>query len=1307
MGTFTPFKFNFIINKSFMKTQKSFTRQNLRKKLGGFTLIELLIVISIIVLLTTVILVFVHGSILQARDSKRLAEVDSLNKALELYYTDQGKYPETSGWVKIEEDAKEEGPFSQAVKPYLSQIPEDPLYPKVENPDTENEKVFSYQYKSAEDGSDYKIHVEMETEKYSYPSYEIYSTGGGGIIYDIIAPTITNTAPAVNAKIREQKVSYTLSETAKDGTGIIVFTRTSGAEDSNSPHICILQGAALDSGTHANLTLETNANACTNWAYPLVDGTIYTVTFDANDAADNPAIQISNTNVAYDTAPPTITNTAPATNAKIREPKVSYTLSEAAKDTTGIIAFIRTNGTEDPNSPHICILQGTALDPGTHSDLILETTADSCVNWAYPLVGGTIYTVTFNAKDEAGNRADQISNTNVAYDTAPPALAEVTPVPTPAHDTTPDYTFSSNEPGTITYGGDCSSAITAAAAGNNTITFNELSEGTHSNCTITVTDIVGNTSLALSVTAFTITSEDYSLTDCSEVSSVAAGGGAYYVQTANYIMEASGGTLYWAFGGGNNKAYLYYSTDQGASWAEKKVLNTSGSVYSTHLLQDLNGNLYWSFAAGYAYLYRSPPGGNEWSQVKTIDTVTSYAESLFRSSDGVFYWAIGNISYSAGGAKAQIYRSTDGVNWNIQRQIYDGGTLTSTHLLEGANHYLYWSMGSESSQQGKKELLYRSVDGGLTWNPSLEVVGVNRVKADHLLEASNGYLYLSFGGDDRIAHLYRSYQGESWVQLKTFPTLKDIYDVHLLEDFWGNLYWSFGEQGNAHLYRSSDWGVTWENKADIPSGDAYSTWLADYLLRSSTNDGLYWIYTEDGFKGRAFLYESMDGGESWQERKKIEIQPYGGNLGYAPEVFLFEDSNQHLFWSFVAENVHLYRCDLPRRPREQTTLPQWAMFLHDPQHTGSNSEAPSASDNIIWEFPRGGAGLNETDWVVIGTDGIVYTATQNKIYALDPVTGQQKWPQPFTISAVSPDVRITSAPAISSLVTKNGDVLSQSVIYVLLSYVYGGGRSKLVAIDSDNGNVVQERDLTEISGTHSPLTLSEGVLYVGDSSGHLWAINSSNFTIKWKYPAVGSIGTIRYSTPAVSPDGSTVYIGSEDGYLYAVNASDGTEKWKFNTGRTVYASPSIAPDNSAIYIESYCKGIFALNPVNGNTIWPNPAMKDQCSYGSTAIGPDGTIYAEIGYYLHAINPDGTEKAGWPYLLDGNGNLNAVPAVASDGTAYLYSWESSYMYAVNPDGTERWKEDLGLYGEMHNQSPVIANDGTVYVISRNGILYAFK
>ena len=59
----------------------------------GFTIIELLVVISIIGLLSTISVVALNGARKKSRDAKRIADINNLQTALELYYNDNNGYP--------------------------------------------------------------------------------------------------------------------------------------------------------------------------------------------------------------------------------------------------------------------------------------------------------------------------------------------------------------------------------------------------------------------------------------------------------------------------------------------------------------------------------------------------------------------------------------------------------------------------------------------------------------------------------------------------------------------------------------------------------------------------------------------------------------------------------------------------------------------------------------------------------------------------------------------------------------------------------------------------------------------------------------------------------------------------------------------------------------------------------------------------------------------------------------------------------------------------------------------------------------
>ena len=63
----------------------------------GFTIVELLIVIVVIAILAAITIVAYNGIQSRARDSERLSEMQHIEKAIALYFIDNGGYPNCSG----------------------------------------------------------------------------------------------------------------------------------------------------------------------------------------------------------------------------------------------------------------------------------------------------------------------------------------------------------------------------------------------------------------------------------------------------------------------------------------------------------------------------------------------------------------------------------------------------------------------------------------------------------------------------------------------------------------------------------------------------------------------------------------------------------------------------------------------------------------------------------------------------------------------------------------------------------------------------------------------------------------------------------------------------------------------------------------------------------------------------------------------------------------------------------------------------------------------------------------------------------
>jgi len=176
--------------------------------------------------------------------------------------------------------------------------------------------------------------------------------------------------------------------------------------------------------------------------------------------------------------------------------KVSIVLAEVTavpsqtKDTTPDYTFSSTN-------------DGVISYGGSCSSSTTSAISGNNIITLASLNEGTYSDCAITITNQQLNLKSSLTITSFTVDTTAPTIEEVTAVTTPTYVTTPDYTFSSSEAGTITYGGSCSSSTTSATTDNNTITLDPLSAGTYSDCTITVTDTAGN-AVTMNMSSFNV-----------------------------------------------------------------------------------------------------------------------------------------------------------------------------------------------------------------------------------------------------------------------------------------------------------------------------------------------------------------------------------------------------------------------------------------------------------------------------------------------------------------------------------------------------------------------------------------------------------------------------------------------------------------------------------------------------------------------------------------------------------------------------------------------------------------------------------
>lgn len=150
------------------------TNQNVK---NGFTIIELLVVVLIIGLLAAVISVNLILGQKKARDRKRMADLQNIAAAIELYRSKNRYYPADANTINGIYSNDADWVIPELIPNYIQILPTDP----------NNNATYRYQYRTDADSQAdaYELNAKLESDFNSMKNDISASNGGNDDYYEV------------------------------------------------------------------------------------------------------------------------------------------------------------------------------------------------------------------------------------------------------------------------------------------------------------------------------------------------------------------------------------------------------------------------------------------------------------------------------------------------------------------------------------------------------------------------------------------------------------------------------------------------------------------------------------------------------------------------------------------------------------------------------------------------------------------------------------------------------------------------------------------------------------------------------------------------------------------------------------------------------------------------------------------------------------------------------------------------------------------------------------------------------------------
>ncbi len=304
----------------------------------------------------------------------------------------------------------------------------------------------------------------------------------------------------------------------------------------------------------------------------------------------------------------------------------------------------------------------------------------------------------------------------------------------------------------------------------------------------------------------------------------------------------------------------------------------------------------------------------------------------------------------AGAASGGVFRSTNG--GSTWQPVFDGALSLSVGdmaIAPSDKSILYVGTGEANCGGGSMTYdgigMYRSEDGGITWQPAglensrnVGRIAIHPANPDVVYVAAMGDLF----GDSPDRGVYKTNDGgASWAQVLYLTDSTGAIDVALNPHHPDTVFAAMWERirrpdrrsyggATCGVYRSFDGGATWIELANGLPSPAYYIGRIGISISLSNPEILYAIYADKigNFLG---IYKTIDNGDTWFQVNdaslsgmyssygwwfgRIEVDPVDPDIAYGIGFDLYKTSDGGNSWSNISgSNVHVDQHDIYIHP---------------------------------------------------------------------------------------------------------------------------------------------------------------------------------------------------------------------------------------------------------------------------------------------------------------------------------------------------------------------------------------------------------